>query len=48
MKNFKHIVASTLIVLVATTNASYAAVDTVSCETDPAFAANSCNQCFDG
>ncbi|MDA9129309.1 hypothetical protein N9J72_02425 [Candidatus Gracilibacteria bacterium] len=48
MKNAKQIFASVLVVMIASTNVSFAALDTVSCESDPAFAANSCNQCFDG
>ena len=48
MKNIKHQVASVLVLMIATTSSSYAAVDTVSCDSDPVFAANSCNQCFNG
>ncbi len=48
MKSLKQIIASIVLIMIASMNASYAALDTVSCESDPVFAANSCNQCFDG
>ena len=48
MKNIKQTLASVLVLMIASTNISFAAVDTVSCDSDPVFSENSCNQCFNG
>ena len=48
MKNLQQILAWVVLIMISTTNASYAAVETVSCSSDPSYAANSCDQCFSG
>jgi hypothetical protein len=47
MKTFGKIL-STLLVIAYMTTSSYAAYDVVSCAASNAYAANSCDQCFDG
>lgn len=47
MKSVTKILSSVLL-LAFMTSTSYAAVTTVECSSDPAFASNSCSQCFDG
>lgn len=47
MKIATKILSSAALIAYLTTS-SYAAVTTVSCDSDAAFAANSCSQCFDG
>lgn len=41
-------ILSVLLVVVYMTTSSYAAYDVVTCNTDASFAANSCDQCFNG
>ena len=45
MKNIGKIVSALLLLSVSATNI-YASTDTVSCDSNPSFAANSCDQCF--
>lgn len=46
MKNFYIIAASSI--LLAASVSWVSAFDSIACDSDPAFAQNSCNQCFDG
>ena len=39
---------STLLVVVYMTSISHGAYETVTCDSNPSYAANSCDQCFNG
>jgi LPXTG-motif cell wall-anchored protein len=41
-------VIATLLLVALSVSSTYAALPEVSCDTDPAFSGNACNQCFDG